>query len=41
MNETVMAQMADFAVSQGIGVIRYPNQLFCHFQIPLRNDFIY
>ena len=41
MNEEVMAQMADFAVSQGIGVIRYPNQLFCHFQIPLRNDFIY
>lgn len=41
MNEAVMAQMADFAVSQGIGVIRYPNQLFCHFQIPLRNDFIY
>lgn len=41
MNEEVMAGMADFAVSQGIGVIRYPNQLFCHFQIPLRNDFIY
>ena len=41
MNEEVMAQMADFAVSQGIGVIRYPNLLFCHFQIPLRNDFIY
>ena len=41
MNEEVMAQMADFAVSQGIGVIRYPNLLFCHFQIPLRNDVIY
>ncbi|MGV8907115.1 MAG: peptidoglycan-binding protein [Acetobacterium sp.] len=41
MNESVMAQMADFAVSQGIGVIRYPNMLFCHFQIPPRNDFIY
>ena len=41
MNANTMAQMADFAVSQGIGVIRYPNLLFCHFQIPLRNDVIY
>lgn len=41
MNETIMTQMADFAVSQGIGVIRYPNLLFCHFQIFPRNDFIY
>lgn len=41
MNEDVMARMADYAVSQGIGVIRYPNQLFCHFQLAPRNDFIY
>lgn len=41
MNDHTMAQMADFAVSQGIGVIRYPNLLFCHFQIFPRNDFIY
>ena len=41
MNDAVINQMADFAVSQGIGVIRYPNLLFCHFQIFPRNDFIY
>ncbi|MDD3307328.1 MAG: peptidoglycan-binding protein [Acetobacterium sp.] len=40
MNEAVMAQMADYAISQEIGVIRYPNQLFCHFQIPPRNQII-
>lgn len=37
MNEEVMEQMADFAVRRGFGVIRYPNQLFCHFQIYPRN----
>lgn len=41
MNEEVINQMADYAISQEIGVIRYPNQLFCHFQIPLRNEVIY
>jgi peptidoglycan hydrolase-like protein with peptidoglycan-binding domain len=41
MNEAVLAQMADFAVSQGIGVIRYPNQRFCHFQVYPRNDVIW
>ena len=41
MNEAVMAQMADDAISQEIGVIRYPNQLFCHFQVPPRNQIIY
>lgn len=41
MNEEVMALMADFAISQGIGVIRYPNQLFCHFQVYPRNSISY
>ena len=41
MNEEVINKMADYAISQEIGVIRYPNQLFCHFQIPPRNEFIY
>lgn len=40
MNEAVMAAMADFAVGQGTGVIRYPQQLFCHFQLAPRNDFM-
>lgn len=38
MNADLLVRMADFAVSQNIGVIRYPNQLFCHFQIYPRND---
>lgn len=38
MNATVMAAMADFAVGRGFGVIRYPSQLFCHFQVAPRND---
>ncbi|WP_373484154.1 hypothetical protein [Acetobacterium sp.] len=37
----VIEAMADFAVVQGFGVIRYPDQLFCHFQIPLRNSIAY
>lgn len=41
MNEAVINQMADYAISQEIGVIRYPNQLFCHFQIPPRNETSY
>ncbi|WP_050741549.1 peptidoglycan-binding protein [Acetobacterium bakii] len=41
MNEAVMQHMADFAVGQGIGVIRYPNQLFCHFQVYPRNSITY
>lgn len=41
MNATVMEAMADFAVSHGFGVIRYPEELFCHFQIPLRNSIAY
>lgn len=41
MDEDIMAQMADLAVGQGMGVIRYPNQLFCHFQLAPRNDFSY
>ena len=40
MNAELLVRMADFAVSQNIGVIRYPNQLFCHFQIYPRNDVI-
>ena len=39
MNEAVMAAMADLAIRRGFGVIRYPQRLFCHFQIPPRNDF--
>lgn len=38
MTEAVMAAMADFAVSRGFGVIRYPKRRFCHFQLPPRND---
>lgn len=41
MNEAVMTEMADFAVANNIGVIRYPNQFFCHFQIGLRDSIIY
>jgi len=41
MNATVMAQMADFAVGCGFGVISYPKQLFCHFQLAPRNDLRY
>jgi len=40
MNAGVMEDMADFAAARGVGVIRYPEELFCHFQIPLRNDCI-
>lgn len=41
MNDEVMNKMADFAISQEIGVIRYPSQLFCHFQLTPRNDAIF
>lgn len=41
MDEMIMLEMAKFAVSNGIGVIRYPNQLFCHFQIGERDSIIY
>lgn len=41
MNAAVMEVMADFAVAQGVGVIRYPDELFCHFQIPQRNSIAY
>lgn len=41
MNAAVMEAMADFAVAQGFGVIRYPDELFCHFQIPPRNSIAY
>nr|WP_320026060.1 D-Ala-D-Ala carboxypeptidase family metallohydrolase [uncultured Acetobacterium sp.] len=41
MNAAVIEAMADFAVNQGFGVIRYPDELFCHFQIPLRNSIVY
>lgn len=41
MNTEILAEMADFAVGNGIGVIRYPNQLFCHFQIGLRDSISY
>lgn len=41
MNAAVMAAMADFAVAQGIGVIRYPEEQFCHLQIPQRNSIAY
>jgi hypothetical protein len=37
MTEDLLAQMAAFAVARGIGVIRYPGQLFCHFQTFPRN----
>lgn len=40
MNAAVLAAMAALAVSQGFGVIRYPQQLFGHFQIGPRDDFI-
>lgn len=39
MSEAVLANLAEFAVSRGFGVIRYPQQLFCHFQISPRDDF--
>lgn len=41
MNAEVMAAMADFAVARGFGVIRYPCELFCHFQIYPRNSIVY
>ena len=41
MNAAVLAAMADFALAREFGVIRYPNQLFCHFQIPPRNSIQY
>ena len=41
MNEGTMQQMADFAVGKGFGVIRYPNQLFCHFQVYPRDSIFY
>ncbi len=41
MNAGVMEAMAGFAVAQGFGMIRYPDELFCHFQIPLRNSIAY
>lgn len=41
MDDGIMAEMADFAEGHGIGVIRYPNLLFCHFQLSPRNDFIF
>ncbi len=41
MDEAVMTEMADYSVGNGIGVIRYPNALFCHFQIGLRNTISY
>lgn len=37
MTADLLAQMADFAVARGIGVIRYPQKLFCHFQMVPRN----
>lgn len=40
MDEAIIAQMAVYAIAYGIGVIRYPNQRFCHFQIYPRNDTI-
>jgi peptidoglycan hydrolase-like protein with peptidoglycan-binding domain len=41
MNAAVMETMADFAVTRGYGVIRYPSELFCHFQIYPRNSIVY
>lgn len=41
MDADIMAEMADFAVGNGVGVIRYPNQLFCHFQVGERDSIIY
>ena len=41
MNDEVMAQMADFAIRQGFGVISYHSQLFCHFQIPPRSEAVF
>jgi peptidoglycan hydrolase-like protein with peptidoglycan-binding domain len=41
MNAQVMEAMADFAVTRGYGVIRYPSELFCHFQIYPRNSIVY
>ncbi|MEL7659391.1 peptidoglycan-binding protein [Acetobacterium wieringae] len=41
MNAEVMAAMADFAVARGFGVIRYPHELFCHFQVYPRNSIVY
>lgn len=41
MNAEVMAAMADFAVARGFGVIRYPRELFCHFQIYPRHSIVY
>jgi peptidoglycan hydrolase-like protein with peptidoglycan-binding domain len=37
MDAAVMTAMAEFALMHGFGVIRYPRQLFCHFQVPPRN----
>lgn len=41
MNDEVIAQMSDFAISQGFGVISYHSQLFCHFQIPPRSEAVF
>lgn len=41
MDDAVMAAMADFAIDQGVGVIRYPGEGFCHFQIYPRNSMMY
>jgi hypothetical protein len=40
MSAKVLEDMAAFALGQGFGVIRYPEELFCHFQIPPRNSII-
>lgn len=41
MSPGVMEAMADFALEQGFGVIRYPEELFCHFQVYPRNSIMY
>ncbi|MGD9475887.1 MAG: hypothetical protein AB7V37_12895 [Eubacteriaceae bacterium] len=38
MSPALLLAMRDFALGHGVGVIRYPVQLFCHFQTVARDS---